>query len=306
MPFDYKSVAKSRKARQQILRLFDWVPDCVMVPVQYRIKTGRWPNLKNPQRYTEKLQWLKLNYRDSLMCQCADKVAVRSYVASCGLENILVPLLGVYNSPQEINFDMLPDQFVLKDSLGGGGNEVLICADKDSFDWNNASVRMQEWVVPGRHQKHPGREWVYDTPGSSKILAEVYVAPDFANDGLVEFKFLCFYGKPSYLYVLGNRMLGHSAKLGIFKADDMSRVEAWSSAESRLTDEPLRPGCYGEMMDAAARLSEPFPEARIDFYYAGEQSGFRFSEITFFDASGYFLFEPDSFDYELGNSFILP
>lgn len=306
MPFDYKSVAKSRKARQQILRLFDWVPDCVMVPVQYRIKTGRWPNLKNPQRFTEKLQWLKLNYRDPLMRQCADKVSARSYVESCGYEDILVPLLGVYDSPQEIDFDALPERFVLKDSLGGGGNEVIICRDKAKLDIAETILTANNWLTSKKSEVHPGREWVYDYRTGSKLLVEQYLLPDDRNVGMVEFKFFCSFGKPSYLYVLANRNLGVSVELGIYKAAPFEQIDAWRTDERHLNHPVQEPRYYGEMLRAASILSEPFPEARIDFYYLGEKSGFKFSEITFFDGSGYFCFSPDSFDFDLGSRIEIP
>ena len=298
--FDYKNVIKNRETRQKVLHCFDWLPDGLMVRLQYRLKTGRWPDLNKPKRFTEKLQWLKLNYRDPLMSQCANKLAVRDYVDSCGLSSILVPLIGVYSSPHEIDRNRLPDKFVLKDSLGGGGNEVLVGLDKNSFNWKDAIMRMENWVRPGRHRKHPGREWVYDTPYSSRILAEEFLSSDDPTAGLIEFKFFCSYGKPSYLYILGNRSLGESVELGIFRASDMSRVDAWRLDEQRLIDDLPQPSCYADMMDAASRLSKPFPEARVDFYYSGSRSGFRFSEITFFDGSGYFQFEPDLFDFELG------
>lgn len=298
--FDYKKVIASRSLRMRVLHCLDWLPDESMVKLQYRIKTGRRLDIEHPQRFTEKLQWLKLRYRDSLMRECANKITVRNYVERKGLSKILLPLLGTYSSPDEIDLSTMPGQFVLKDSLGGGGNEVIICVDKDTMDWADARKTMSEWVAAGRHRKHPGREWVYDAPGPSMILAEEYFVPDNPDRGLMEFKFFCSYGVPSFLYILGNRSLGHSVELGIFKAEDMSRVRAWRCDECRLFDDPPRPGCYEEMLSAACILSAPFPEVRVDFYYAGERQGFRFSEITFFDGSGYFSFDPDVFDYELG------
>ena len=106
--------------RIKILRLLNFIPDKQMVRIQYKIKTGRKLNLKNPQRYTEKLQWYKLYYRNPLMLKCADKYDVREYVKNCGLDNILNECYGVYNTPEEIDFNKLPNKFVIKDTLGGG------------------------------------------------------------------------------------------------------------------------------------------------------------------------------------------
>lgn len=107
-----------------------FVPDKWMVSLQYKIKTGRKLNLKNPQRFTEKLQWYKIFYRDPMMKQCVDKYEVRKYVEKCGLASILNECYGVYNSPDEIDFFNMPNSFVLKDTLGGGGNSVILVPDK--------------------------------------------------------------------------------------------------------------------------------------------------------------------------------
>ena len=127
---DYKKIFKSRKLRLAILELLSFIPDKLMIKIQYYIKIGRKLNLKNPQRYTEKLQWYKLNYKNPLMIKCVDKYDVREYVKDCGLENTLNECYGIFNSPDEINFDALPNKFVLKDTLGGGGNSIIICDDK--------------------------------------------------------------------------------------------------------------------------------------------------------------------------------
>ena len=170
--FDYKRMINSRSARLKILHMLDFIPDSWMLRLQYRIKTGRRLDLKNPRRYTEKLQWYKLYYRDPLMAQCADKYEVREYVKRQGYEHILNDLLGIYESPEEIDFDALPEQFVLKDTLGGGGNEVLICTDKEKFDIPSAIETMRNWTQ--RKGKHPGREWVYDGR-PHRVIAEAFI-----------------------------------------------------------------------------------------------------------------------------------
>lgn len=303
---NYKQIIRRRSLRKRLLEFMNWIPDRIMVPIQYRVKTGRWPNIKSPKRFTEKLQWLKLCYRDSLMVQCADKVKVRSYVKKQGLSDILVPLIGVYNSADEIDFTALPSTFVLKDSLGGGGNEVIVCRDKSKFNIDEAILTAKKWLASNKGTVHPGREWVYDYRSGSRLLAEQYLLPDDPHDGIVEFKFFCSFGKPSYLYVLANRNLGVSVELGVYKADPFEQLDVWRTDERHL-DHPIQePRCYSDMLRAASTLSEPFPEARIDFYYLGEESGFKFSEITFFDGSGYFCYSPDSFDYDLGSRIEIP
>lgn len=126
---NYKKLFKGHSLRFRILQLLSWVPDKWMIPLQYRIKTGRWPNLKSPQRFTEKLQVYKMRYHNPLMHQCVDKYEVRKYVTSLGLEHILVKLFGVYNNAREIDFSQLPTQFVIKTTDGGGAK----CIDLQRF-----------------------------------------------------------------------------------------------------------------------------------------------------------------------------
>ena len=136
---DYKKIFKSRRLRKKILNFLGFVPDSVMLKLQYKIKTGRKLNLKNPKRFTEKLQWYKINYRNNLLHTCVDKFEVREYVKKCGLESILNNCFGVYDTYDEIDFDTLPNRFVIKKTNGGGGLNVIICKDKSELLLMNTS-----------------------------------------------------------------------------------------------------------------------------------------------------------------------
>lgn len=118
---NYKKIIKSRKLRFKVLKLLSWVPDGIMLPLQYRIKMGRSCNLKNPQRWTEKLQLYKMHYRNETLHQCVDKYEVREYVKSKGCSENLVKLYGIWKNAKDIDFKNLPSQFVLKTTNGGGG-----------------------------------------------------------------------------------------------------------------------------------------------------------------------------------------
>ena len=118
---DYKRLFKSRAVRVKIMRLMSFVPDKPMLKLQYRIKTGRRLDLEHPRRYTEKLQWYKLYYRDPEMKRCVDKYEVRKYLEERGFGGLLNELIGVYDDPGQVDFEALPEQFVLKNTLGGGG-----------------------------------------------------------------------------------------------------------------------------------------------------------------------------------------
>ena len=123
---DYKKIFRTSKIRNTVLNALSFVPDSIMLPTQYKLKHGRKLNLKNPQRFTEKIQWYKINYRNPVMHQCVDKYLVRRYVENKGFGNILVPLIGRYGSLDEVKWGDLPSQFVIKTSHGGGGLNVIV------------------------------------------------------------------------------------------------------------------------------------------------------------------------------------
>lgn len=285
--------------RIRIMQMLSFVPDSIMVKLQYKIKTGRKLNLKDPKRFTEKLQWYKLYYRDPLMAQCADKYEVRKYVEQCGLGSILNCLYGIYDSPDKINFEKLPDSFVLKDTLGGGGNAVILVRDKQVMDKKAVCRQMQEWINEPVNAKHPGREWIYDGR-KHRIIVEEFISSNENSGGLIDYKFFCFNGKAEYLYVIADRKVGEKAGLGIFDAD-YRQLDVVRADERPLTRKINKPNNYDELKRTAELLAKPFPEARIDLYNEGDK--IRFGEITFFDGSGYMTFEPDEFDFIMGEKF---
>lgn len=297
---DYKKIIKSRAVRIKIMQAMSFVPDKWMLSLQYKIKTGRKLNLKNPQRYTEKLQWYKMYYRDPVMKQCVDKYEVRKYVEECGLGSILNECYGVYSSPDEIDFGKLPDSFVLKDTLGGGGNSVILVPDKSKLNIERVKQQMTQWVAESTSVKHPGREWVYDGM-PHRIVAEKFISSNPETGGLIDYKFFCFGGRVACLYVMGNRENG--LKVGIYDRN-FRKLDAYISYDEKMETEAQKPENFEEMCEIAEKLSAKFPHARIDLF---DQNGvIAFGEITFFSGSGYTLFNPDEFDFQLGDFFQLP
>ncbi len=297
---DYKKIISSRTARLAILKWLRFVPDKVMIRLQYRIKTGRKLNLKNPQRYTEKLQWYKLNYKNPLMVQCVDKYDVRAYVESKGLGHILNVCYGVFDRVEDIDFESLPNQFVLKDTLGGGGNAVILVKDKSQMDMEAVKKQLRSWVNEDHHVPSGGREWPYYSGKKHRIIVEQYIPSDDNQGGLIDYKFFCFDGKAQYVYGVADRNLGARAGLGVFNRD-FELLNVTRKDESPLLRQIAKPDNYMTMLEYAERLSACFPHARIDFYDQNNQ--IIFGEITFFDGSGYMQFEPDTFDFVLGEKF---
>lgn len=299
---DYKKLIRSRTLRIKIIQALNFIPDKQMIQLQYRIKTGNKLNLKNPQRYTEKLQWYKLYYRNPLMSICADKYEVREYVKSKGFDRILNELYGIYDTPDEIDFNKLPKAFVLKDTLGGGGNSVIIVEDKDKINKEQIIKQMWNWVNESVNKKHVGREWIYEGK-KHRIIAEKLLVNQEQND-LPDYKFFCFDGKVEYLYLMRNYTFHHSEGEMGFLDKDFKLLKERRMDFKPITHQPGKPENYNDMLKIAEILSQEFPHVRVDFYNINGQ--IIFGEMTFFNASGYTKFEPDEFDFAIGEKFVLP
>ncbi len=297
---DYKKIIKSRNVRLKILRMLSFIPDKMMLKLQYRIKMGRKLNLKNPQRFTEKIQWYKLYYKNPKMIQCVDKYDVREYVKSKGLEDILIPCYGVYESVDQIDWESLPNQFVMKDTLGGGGNSVIIVKDKNSTDIEELKRRGAEWTSIRAHVRDAGREWPYYNGKNHRIIIEKYIESDANKGGLIDYKFFCFNGKPEFLYVMGERVVGKEVKVAILNSD-YSETEVQRVGDTQYKDY-TKPYNYNEMKSIVEILSEEFPHVRVDMYNI--EGRIYFGELTFFNASGYMKYNPDSADYVFGKKWI--
>ncbi len=300
---DYRKIFKSRAMRLKLLQLLSFVPDKPMVKLQYRMKTGRRLDLRDPKRFTEKMQWYKLYYKDPVMVQCVDKGDVRAFVEARGLGDILIPCYGVYDSPKEIDWDALPKRFVMKDTLGGGGSAVVIVKDKSREDIGSLIRRAGEWTAAGKPKKGGGREWPYYSGKNHRIIIEEYIDSDPAMGGLIDYKFFCYDGKPVWTYVIADRSLGEGAGIGVFDSN-FRKLDVRRADERPLTRQIEKPAEFDRMKEIARILSAGFPEARIDLYDA--EGRILFGEITFYDGSGYMTFVPDEFDFTMGADWKLP
>lgn len=299
---DYKKILKSEKTRYRILHAANFLPDKIMIPLQYKIKTGRKLNLENPQRYTEKLQWYKLFYRDPLMKECADKWDVRRYVEECGLGDILNDSYGVFDDPEKIDWTLLPDKFVIKDTQGSGGRSMIIVEDKSKLNIADANAQMESWIRTPINKKNYGREWVYDGK-PHRIIIEKLLAGNAEGD-LPDYKFFCFNGRVFCSYMMENYTRHHElGRLG-FLNREFELLPAHRKDFAPMVKQPPKPKNYSRMVSIAERLSQGFPHVRVDLYNI--DGTIIFGEMTFFNASGYMEFEPDSFDFEMGEHFSLP
>lgn len=261
----------------------------------YREYSGRDPDLESPRRFSDKLQWLKLHHRDPLQTILADKHAVRAYLASRGFGSLLSRQLACVTDAQAIDFDALPNRFVIKAAHGSGWN--LFCPDKSALDRRYARRLMASWLRQDIFWK--GREWPYKSM-PRRLVAEEYL--EDASGSLTDYKFFCFNGEPRLVQADAGR---HTSE----------RVQNFYSLEWQLLpfgkDPPPRPDVQipqplslGRMIAIARDLSLGHPFVRVDLYDLDGRVVF--GELTFYPASGLPDFIPDEQDFACGEMLVLP
>jgi len=288
---DYKKVIRDQELRFKILHLLRFIPDKIMIKLQYRIKLGRKLNLKSPSRFTEKLQWYKLYFRDPQMTQCADKYRVRDYVKSKGLGQILNKLYAVHNDIEEINLDSLPEKFVMKTTNGSGTN--YLCEDKSSLSLDLIKQNLKDWM--NRNFYASGREWCYKDITPRVIVEEYLESNDTKFKGLNDYKFLCFNGEAKYIVFDVDRQTEHKRNIYDTKWNYINVSTDHPNIEDRIP----KPEGLDEMLGVANKLAADFPFVRVDLYWVNEKV--YFGELTFYPWTGYVQFEPDEFDFILGD-----
>lgn len=273
-----------------------WVPDSIILRIQYRIKMGFWPSFKSSKRYTEKIQLYKMYYRNPIMHQCVDKYEVRNYVANKGLEHILNELYGVYDRFEDIDFSVLPKQFVIKTTNGGGGQNVIVVTDKNTLDYEDLHRKLSLWVDDKNYGALAGREWAYQDL-KPRIIVEKYLEESHGV-GLSDYKLMFFNGKFRLLWVDKDRYVDHHRG---FWDEDLHFLPNVYSDHATFQNPPALPSNIQEMIRIGQSLAGDFPYARIDLYNVDNKVVF--GEITFYPWSGYVKFTPDEFDFRLGSYF---
>lgn len=293
-------IKNSLKRNEQVVFLYDRlkefyykkISDERLVKKKFREKIGRELNLDNPTSFNDKLQWLKLNWKDPLATQCADKYEVREFVKGQIGDVYLNELYGVYESTEEIDIERLPKSFVLKGTHGSGFN--LICKDKDSVDWDGARIMMRRWLRKNYYWHK--REWVYKniTP---RIICEKYITEDNETSSLTDYKFFCFNGIVKYCQVIRGRGTQETID---FYDDNWNHMPFTGLRPLPNSNQTYRkPEKYEEMIDLAEKLSKPFPFVRVDFYYVNRE--IIFGELTFFPLSGFGSFYPVDWNRRIGD-----
>ena len=293
---NYKRILKNQTTRLAMLRALSFIPDAIMLRLQYWIKTGHKLNLNKPQRYTEKIQSYKCFYRNPLLKVCSDKYMVRDYVASKGMAKYLNELYGIYDSAEDVCFDSLPNEFVIKSTDGGGSNNIIICKNKDELNIFETIKTVNSWLKLNR-KVNPGREWGY-LGGRPRVIIEKLIKNINSETSLTDYKMYCFCGHVHSLFVLTDRDKG--AKINFFDRN-WNPLNVKSDSYPTSNQLILKPKNFDRMIEIAEVLSEDFPHVRIDLYNI--DGNIIFGEMTFYSGSGYWGFVPDSFDFELGQQF---
>lgn len=275
---------------------FYWLDDEKYIQILYNLKLGKKVDLKNPKTFNEKIQWLKLNYRKHDYTVMVDKYAVKEYVSSVIGAQYIVPVLGVWDRFEEIDFSKFPRQFVLKTTHDSG--TVVIVKDKDNLNIKDVKKQIKNSLKKNYFYKF--REWPYKFV-KPRIIAEKYIS-DLNSDELSDYKFYCFNGVPKLLLIATGRNSKEGVKMNFFDMD-FNKLN-FHRGHPTSNEEFQQPKNFEKMKEFSKILSKNIPFIRCDFYESNEN--LYFGELTFYPAAGFEPFEPEEWDLILGEMLVLP
>ena len=269
-----------------------WMSDDAYLKLVYRARIGRKLDLDNPKTFNEKLQWLKIHDRNPLYTKLVDKAEVKPWVAErIGWEHI-VPTLGVWDSFDEIDFDALPDRFVLKCTHDSGG--LAICRDKATFDIEAARKKIEKSLAVNYYWRT--REWPYKDV-KPRILAEEYLDPNESGGDLYDYKLFRFTDGRLVTLAMTDRYTDGALSKTFF--DDEWHALPIGEGDHPTKPELAKPAAFEQMKELASKLGEGMPFVRVDFYESN--GGLYFGEMTFYPNSGFEQFDPNEWDVAFGS-----
>ncbi len=265
----------------------------------YFIKTGKKLNLNSPKSYNEKLQWLKLYNRRPEYHKMVEKYDAKQWVTSVIGKDYIIPTYGLWNKVEEIEWDKLPKQFVIKNTNCGGGFGVFICKDKESFDIKTASIQLKKGMQIDLYKGNC--EWPYkDIP--HRIIAEAYIEEGEGKD-LHDYKVMCFDGQPKLIEYHSDRHSNrHKQDFYDINWKKTDITQGGYGEYSTMSDP--KPECFEKMLELSSKLSKGIPHCRVDWYIA--KGKLYFGEITFFDGSGFVPWDRKEDELLLGSWINLP
>ncbi|MDN3493428.1 ATP-grasp fold amidoligase family protein [Winogradskyella bathintestinalis] len=279
------------------LRKMRSLPPKIYTPISYEYYTGKKLNLKNPIEFNEKLQWMKVYYHPKVLTQLVDKYAVRAYVEEKIGAQYLNQIYGVYDKPEAIPFENLPNKFVVKATHTSSHN--LIVTDKTKLNKKKAIKLFYKWL--GKNQYYRiGQEWAYkDVP--PRLIVEKFLKDDDKNS-LIDYKFYCFNGTAKFLEVHLDRADNH--KRGFYDFDFKLLPFRYVSLEKSISSDIKKPRNLNEMIKFAEILSAKFPFVRVDFYSIKGKT--IFGEMTFYPSDGRKDFIPEKYNKIIGDYISIP
>lgn len=291
---DRESIAYKLRRKAQVI-VYHILPKKTLSGIYYRILVHAKLNLDNPKTLNEKLQWLKLFYfpNDALAVKCTDKYQVREYIENKGYGEYLTGLIGVWERVEDVEWDKLPDKFVIKCTHGCAYN--ILCKDKSAFDFEDAKRKLAKWL------KEDFSAFNVE-PHYGKIKPRRIIAEEYLGDVIVDYKFFCFNGKPEFFYVSSDLIHDRQAEMGFFEMDG-TKIPLVRDDYKDIGNLKM-PDCLPQMIEAAKVLSADFPFVRVDFFLIGDS--FKFAELTFSPASGYMPINPKEYDNKWGAMLELP
>ncbi len=286
----------SKKLLYRIIKKIKILPQEYYVKIYYEYHSGKKLNFDNPIEFNQKISWLKVKYHPPILTQLADKYSVREYVKEKVGEKYLNELIAVYDKASDVDFDALPDQFVIKAVHACKFN--IIVKDKSKLDRRQAKSKMKRWLKKNQYYRK-GLEWAYKniTP---RIIAEKYL-DEIDKEVILDYKFWCFNGVPKFLHVDVERGITNRRR---FFDLNWNKLEIYNIPYQMYSGDINKPSNFEEMIDVATKLADKFPFVRVDLYSINNRT--IFGEMTFYPADGRNDFHPLENNKIIGNYITLP
>ena len=285
-----------RKIFLGLIKKMKFLPAPFYMKAYYEYYTGKKLSLENPIDFNAKIQWLKVYYRPMILSKLVDKYDVREYVKEKVGEEYLNELISVHQSPKEVDFNSLPDKFVLKATHGYHFN--LLVKDKNKLNKRKAKFLMYKWLSKNQY-KRGGLEWAYKY-AKPKIIIEKYLE-EIGKDDINDYKFFCYNGSPKLLHVDIDRGTNHSRA---YYDMEWNKLPIKHDSIGFIEGETQKPENFSEMIKVATKLAGNFPFVRVDLYNLNRR--IVFGEMTFYPADGRLEFIPEEYNKILGDYMKLP
>lgn len=282
---------------KKVLGLLKWVPDKLYLQMYFFAKFKRFIDFENPKAFNEKLQWLKLYYRNPEYVNLVDKYEVKKYVAEKIGEEYLIPTLGIWDSVEEIDFDALPEQFVLKCTHDSGG--LVLCKDKAKLDVEKVKEKIRKSLKNNYY--YIGREWPYKGV-KPRVLAEAYMEDETVSE-LRDYKFFCFNGEAKIMYLASERYKENDVVKFDFYDMEFNHLDFRNGHPNNAVP-AQKPKTFETMRALAEKLAQGFHHVRVDLYEVNGKN--YFGEMTFYNQNGFVPFDPEEWDYKIGEWLELP